>query len=176
MTSNIRPIRIEGNVAFITLTMGYESVIDADDVTMVSDRNWSALVRRKKDGEVRTVYAISNKTVGAGKQKMIFMHRVLLGPPDGMHCDHIDGDGLNNRRANIRAATPSQNHCNQRTAYNSESGTKGVFRHKGRRKWQAAITKNGKRFYLGSFDTKEAAAAAYSSASAKLHGQFGRTA
>lgn len=170
MKYSIRPIRIEGNDAFLTLTRGYTAVIDAVDAPLVSDRNWSALVRKN------TVYAISNETVGAGKQKMIFLHRILLGSPKAMHCDHIDGDGLNNRRCNLRIATPAQNQWNQRILTKTESGLKGVFRHKGRRKWQSAIVKHGKRFYLGSFETKEDAAAAYAKASAELHGEFGRTA
>lgn len=168
-----RPIRIQGDVAYVPLTQGYEAVIDAGEAPMVDGRNWHAMVRTRPDGAFYAVYAVSFDC-SCGKRRKIFMHRVIAGTPDEMDTDHIDGDGLNNRRSNLRHATKSQNRHNQRISVCSTSGVKGVSWHKSKGKWQARIKLNGTRLHLGLFEDIELAAAAYASASAKMHGEFGR--
>ena len=113
MTRTIREIRIEGNIAYVPLTKGYEAVIDAEDVHLVAGRAWHAKVTKTKAGEVRSVYASAMTLRVDGKAKNIWLHRVILGLTDGLlFADHIDGDGLNNRRSNLRVATPSENRKN----------------------------------------------------------------
>jgi hypothetical protein len=90
MPKSIRPIRVEGNVAFVPLTKGRESVIDAADVHLVEGFNWFAHVRGGG------AYACSLRL--SPKRKHIILHRIIMGDPDGLEIDHIDGDGLNNRR------------------------------------------------------------------------------
>lgn len=162
----IRPIRVEGNIAYVPLTQGYEAVIDAADVPLVAKWNWFAA---KKP---RTVYAVRNRP-GRG-EGLIGMHCVLMGEPSAFETDHRDGNGLNNRRFNLRVATVQQNTCNQRTRADNTSGFKGVHWHKQKGKWHAQIAAHGKRRSLGLHDTPEAAHAAYAKASARLHGEFGR--
>jgi HNH endonuclease/AP2 domain len=88
--------------------------------------------------------------------------------------DHRDGDPSNNRWANLRRATISQNNANRRIHRNNKCGFKGVVRnHIGR--WCAAIYKDGRRYHLGSFATPEEAHAAYVAAARKLFGEFART-
>jgi HNH endonuclease/AP2 domain len=87
--------------------------------------------------------------------------------------DHRDGDGTNNRWTNLRRATPSQNTANRRPQNNS-SGYKGVDLHRRLGRWRAVICKKGRRIYLGSFATPEAAHAAYAAAARKLFGEFAR--
>ncbi len=170
MPKPIRPIRIEGNVAYVTLTRGYEAVIDAEDVPLVSGRNWFAKADRN------TVYAASNDYSGL-RCRTIRLHRVLMGDPIGLEVDHIDGDGLNNckrgERCNLRIATHQQNMYNQRISKKNSSGLKGVSRDKG--KWRARIRVGQSVVYLGGFHTPELAHAAYSKASAEMHGAFGKT-
>jgi hypothetical protein len=168
----IRKIRIEGDVAYVPLTQGYEAVIDADDVHLVSGWNWSARVNRNR-GRVRQVYAIRAE-YEAGKQSIVRMHRVVAKTSEGKFADHIDGDGLNNRKANLRDATPSENAFNKKKSSGNASGFKGVHWHKKSGKWQAQIGINYARVSLGLFETAEAAAAAYASASAQIHGRFGK--
>lgn len=163
----IRPIRVEGQLAYVPLTQGYEAVIDAADVHLVEGCSWHVQVRD------HTVYVIRND-YSTGKQRTIRMHRVLMGKPEGFEVDHIDGDGLNNRRSNLRVATKAQNQHNQRLARHNTSGFKGVGWHKRVGKWAARITLQGKMRHLGYFGTPEEASAAYASASKNLHGEFGR--
>lgn len=165
MPNPIRPIRIEGNIAFVPLTRGYEAIIDAADAEFVGQWNWCAHV---KD---RTVYAIR-----AHKGRSLYLHRALTQAEKGLEVDHRDGDGLNNRRENLRVGTTSQNQFNSRRPSNNKSGYKGVFWDKRAKKWRAAIKKDRVCRELGFFETPEQAYWAYCEASAELHGEFGRVA
>lgn len=90
------------------------------------------------------------------------------------HVDHINGDPLDNRFANIREASDTQNKQNSRTRKDNRSGIKGAFFHKQTRKWASAIRLNGKSKYLGLFETAEDAHAAYCKAAKELYGEFAR--
>lgn len=173
MASNARPIRIEGDVAYIPLTKGYEAIIDATDVPLVGGRNWSASVRMRADGTIRTVYAVHN-TVVSRRIKTTLLHRLIVGVDGATKVDHRDCDGLNNRSANLRVASNSENSRNSRVACDSKSGVKGVSWCATRQKWVVQITVHGKNFRLGRFVTLESAAAAYASAAVRLHGEFAR--
>lgn len=168
MPRNIRPIRVEGQLAYVPLTQGYEAVIDAADVPLVDCYNWRADVRSKIIYAVRTSYS-------GQRPNAMLMHRVIMGEPHGMYVDHQDGDGLNNRRNNLREATPMQNMHNRRINANNKSGFKGVSLHRRTGKWVAQIRINGEKTYLGYYQTPEKAHAAYCAASAKHHGEFGCT-
>lgn len=168
----IKPIRIEGPLAFITLTKGCEAVIDVEDLPLVEGKNWCANVHKN------TVYAMRLERIG-GKWKNIKMHRVLMSAPPGLEVDHKDGNGLNNCRrgdnGNLRLATHSQNQCNSRYLTKGKAGLKGVKPDLRRNKFQARITAKGQTQSLGYFATPEAAHAAYCEASAILHGAYGRS-
>ena len=167
MPKRIREIRIEGNIAYVPLTKGHEAIIDAADVHLVKGWNWCALVT------TWTVYA--HRCGGPkGKQKSYYMHRILMGDPKGLEVDHIDGNGINNRRSNLREATKAQNRHNQRVSIANSSGYKGVSWHKSCDKWHARIKRDGKSQHLGLFKTAEAAHAAYCRASAEIDCIFGR--
>jgi hypothetical protein len=174
MKCKIRPIRIEGDCAFVTLSAGYVCVIDAADVDLINVGNWSAHVSRRGDGSVLTVYAFRQICDENGRRGRALMHRLIAGTPAGLQTDHIDGDGLNNRRANLRNATKTQNGRYIRRPLHNTSGVKGVSWHKGSNKWRASIKCDGKSRALGSFKSIAEAAEAYAAASAELHGEFGR--
>lgn len=164
-----RPIRIEGDVAYVPLTKGYEAVIDAADVRLVEGRNWCASVMG------RSIYAHNTLYTRVKPQKFI-MHRVIIGATSSQIVDHIDGNGLNNMRSNLRTATHAENLRNQRTSTRNTSGIKGVIWDKQRGKWKAQITLSGKKHYLGLFENMDDAAQAYARGSASLHQAFGRLA
>ena len=164
---------VDGDVAYVPLTLGYTAVIDAADLPIVDGWNWTAAPNRRKDGTVLTVYASRQQILPNGKRHKLMLHRAILDPGDSLHCDHIDGDGLNNRRSNLRVATRAQNNINRRIRSTNRSGIKGVSLDRRSGKWVAQIGLNGKNFRLGKFDTKEEAADAYAKASAEMHKEFG---
>lgn len=172
----IRPIRIEGNIAYVPLTQGYEAVVDAADVPLVESWVWMSHVRRRPNGTVRAVYAVRNAADQMGKRHLVLMHRVIAETPQGMETDHVNGNGLDNRRRNLRNVTKQQNSFNQRLAVNNTSGAKGVSWEQREGKWRAQINVSGKNRHLGLFNSIEDAAAAYAKASIDQHGEFGRMA
>ena len=165
----IRQIRVDGQVAYVPLTQGLEAVIDLQDISCVSGSNWYAFGRGKHKYAARWSFGDEGK-------KLILMHRHILQPPNEMDVDHADGNGLNNRRSNIRIATRSQNMHNKKMQRNNTSGFKGVHWDRNKKKWQANIKLNDKRHYIGLFNSAEEASEAYRAASEKLHLDFARMA
>ena len=170
MPKKIRPVRVEGQLAYVPLTMGYIATIDVSDVQIVADVNWHVRI----DG-ARFYAACNLPKDGNGRRGSIYMHRLLMGSPTLMEVDHIDRNGLNNTRQNLRVVTRAQNQSNRKTSSLSQSGMKGVSPHGKNGTWKARISVNGKRICLGYYRTPDEAYASYCKASAELHGQHGRT-
>lgn len=167
MIYDCRLIKFYDNAAHIHLTQGFWAVIDADDAYLVCGRDWHA---RKCSGPV---YAVANGYPDQdGKRGQIQMHRLIMAAPRGALVDHRDGNGLNNRRSNLRLATKAENARNKPAHRNNRSGIKGVHWSTQNRCWIALITHDGQKHHLGSFGTKEEAGAAYDAAALRLHGEF----
>ena len=167
--ARLRPIRIKGNVAFITLTQGHVAIVDVSDLGIVEKYHWSARVSRN------TVYG-QRADWSTGKAKLIRLHRDIMKAPVGVQVDHISGDGLDNRRANLRLATNAENTRNMRLGSDNTSGFKGVSFRKDTQRWRAYIVLDGVHHTLGCYDTRGEAHEAYCAASTRLHGRFGRVA
>lgn len=107
------------------------------------------------------------------KPGLILMHREIMDCPTGKVVDHIDGDPSHNYCSNLRVCTQAQNSLNNRRAkHNSKSGHKGVYWHKAAQKWCAEVVFEGKKHYLGVFDSLEKAVEAYNSKAREMHGEF----
>jgi hypothetical protein len=150
----------------IKLRYGKYAIVEEELYEYLRKFKWYA-IQKPKTGKW---YAI-----GVDKGKKVTMHRLILGAPNGMQVDHINGNGLDNRRSNLRLATTAQNARNRDKFKNNTTGYKGVSRQKGRRKFRAQIYVNGKAIYLGWYDTPREAALAYDRAARKYHGPFGCT-
>jgi hypothetical protein len=135
---------------------GLFATVDAADYKKLSKYKWYA----KRHG--RTIYAVCRD-----RGRVVFMHRMILRPRKGYLVDHIDGNGLNNRRCNLRVCTPAQTRANARPRAGS-SRFIGVCR-KGD-KWEASITYRGEYFYLGRFDDEVEAAKARDRKAYELNG------
>ena len=101
------------------------------------------------------------------------MHRLSLDVTPGRFVDHINGDGLDNRRSNLRIATVSQNNSNVGMT-RQRTGLRGVYQRRSGR-WGSQISQNGRLIYLGTFDTAVEAALAYDNAVREMKGPFGVT-
>ena len=133
-------------LSFIELTQGKVAVIDTATYPLIKNFRWHA----RKDK--RTFYAATS--IGS-PSRIKFMHQFLLEYKAPMQPDHRDRNGLNNRMSNLRVVTKFQNAQNRKHPPNSSGRTGVSLRTDG--KWQAEITVENKRIYLGSFVSKQAA-------------------
>lgn len=147
-------------------TYGEKTILfDESDSGVINPHSWYVYKHRN------TFYAATNILLADGRRTKITMHRHLLGFPDNQ-CDHIDHNGLNNQRGNIRDSTHSQNQSNKSSMIGSTSKYVGVCLPTGRKKWVAQIKKHGIKICLGNFDNEIDAALAYNTAAIKIHGEF----
>jgi hypothetical protein len=138
------------------------AVIDIKDWDLVGQYRWRA--------SERSDYAITSQN-----DTSLYMHRLILPVPDGMEVDHIDRTGLNNRRSNLRPATPTQNGQNRRgldmrAGRPTTSRFKGVSWHV--KSWTATITVNSRREYLGLYASEVEAAQVYDRRAREAFGPF----
>ncbi len=147
----------------------YEAIVSDEDSDL-AEFNWSVAI----PNGCTTQYATREFC-----KKNFLLHRVVLERiiyplklQKGDMVDHINGNGLDNRRENLRVATKSQNMANRSKPINSKSGFKGVTWNKQRSKWTAQITYNYKHLHLGLFNTPEEAHAVYCAKANELFGDF----
>ncbi len=150
----------------IPLTRGLEAIVDDADLPLVVGKKWCAF---------KGPYAGRHEG-GRKNRTLVYMHRVILGVASGVHIDHVNGQGLDNRRSNLRIADQRENMRNQRMHADNQSGFKGVCPG-GRlqRPWRAYIVVKGRQLSLGRFSEAREAARAYDEAAVKHFGSFART-
>lgn len=153
----------------IQLTQGKVTLVDDQDFDFLNQWKWFAHRDRNTFYAERAVCPNGRKY-----QKTLLMHRVILGVPANLQTDHVDGNGLNNSRANLRICTNQENQRNRIAQPNTTSRFKGVAFHKSTGKWQSFIVVNKKSHYLGLFDSEVEAAHAYNEAAQQLFGEFAK--
>lgn len=151
----------------IPLTQGKFAIVDAEDYEALSQSKWFY----HGGYASRQIFDATKKS----KKRQLRMHRLINRTRDGFDTDHINGDGLDNRKSNLRTATHAQNGRNQKTNKNNKLGVKGVSRRtkaRGGNAYVAQIVLNYRKIYLGVFATIGEAAQAYIDAAKKYHGEF----
>lgn len=151
----------------IPLSQEQVALIDDDDFDRVSHYNWCAIKR------AHTFYASRKIKNTKGNWSSQMLHIFIMGEP---YIDHIDGNGLNNQKENLRKATPTQNRRNtRRRTIGYTSKYKGVYWNKNENKWRVAIYVNYKSKHLGYFLSELDAAKAYDKAAIELFSDFALT-
>lgn len=140
-------------------------LIDAEDYELVSKHRWHILIAK------HTSYA-NAKTKIDNKWTTVQMHRLIMSAPKDKQVDHRDGNGLNNRKENLRLCTNHQNSMNKKKHRKWSSKYRGVHWHKKSKKWYAGIRVKGNRIHLGVFKDEIDAAEAYNEGAIKHFGEF----
>lgn len=153
----------------IQLTQGKAALVDDEDFEWLNQSKWRAGLTGK------TFYARTHIKKHGGGYRNVLMHRLIMGNPEGKSIDHIDGDGLNNQRHNLRICSVAQNAHNATRMSTNTSGFKGVFWDRRSQTWRAGVMAYGKRKWLGCFNSPVQAALAYDKAAREYHGEFART-
>lgn len=150
----------------IPLSQGYFAIIDIGDYGLISQFKWCVSKRKQ--------YIYASRHVKNPISKTIFMHRIILDAPSGLVVDHINHNGLDNRRSNLRLCTYAQNGQNRLASITNKSGYKGVSWDKDNLIWQVTIKFNGHLYKVGTFPTAESAARAYDSKAVEFFGEFAK--
>jgi hypothetical protein len=163
MTTTIIPTYPTQRMKIIPLTQGKVVIVDDEDFEKVNNYRWRTLNGRSG----YACYAISGQT-----PNHILMHRLIMGATVDQQIDHKNGNGLDNRKANLRPCNHIQNQCNRGIPNNNTSGFKGVSWDRDADKWRAYITVNKKRISLGKFTSVIEASKAYDKSALTHFSQF----
>lgn len=154
-------------VSVIKLTKGKYAIVDKTTHGVLNGKKWYAQLARN------TIYANRRENKQKDpKQSMVSMHRVVAKAKKGEFVDHINGNGIDNRKANLRICTMSENIANSRKFLTGSSKYKGVCLHTYNKNWIALIKINRKSIHIGCFDDEIDAARAYDQKASELYGEF----
>lgn len=145
----------------IQLTRGKVAIVDDEDFESLNKFRWYC--DRK--------YA-AREVTRDGIRERIYMHRLIINAPDHLEVDHINGDGADNRKENLRLCTHSQNVSNRKTPKHNTVGYKGVYKHSQTGKYVAEVRSKGIKYCLGCHSTPEEAYEEYKKKVFELHGEF----
>jgi len=149
----------------ICLTRGISTLVDDQDFDWLNQWKWHTKVGKNSFYATRTI-------ADGGRRITIWMHRLITGVTDkNTFCDHIDGNGLNNQRSNLRICNRQENNRNAKARI-GKSAFKGVDIHNG--KYRVRIKDGCRSIHIGYYSDERLAAIAYNEAATKLHGEFAR--
>lgn len=156
----------DATMAIILLINGGETIVDDADFAWLSQYHWRL-----------NTCGYAERTNNNKKPKYIRMHRDILQPPNGIGCDHIDGNRLNNQRNNLRLCTQQENTFNsgkRQPASSSQLRSQYIGVHWHQNRWQVRMRIEKEQHYIGRFRDELEAARAYDAAAIALRGQFAR--
>jgi len=161
-------------VKLLPLTKGKVALVDDGDFERTSRFKWTAMEVKRALGSLWYVRRCIR--LPDGRQHSVLLHRFILEAPANFEVDHVNGDALDNRRSNLRLATPSQNRVNRRgKARPGTSRYLGVMKPSNRKRWEAFVHgPDGKNHRGGSFDLEEDAARARDELALRLWGDRAR--
>lgn len=147
----------------IELTQGKFALVDDELFEELSRYEWHAA--KAAGGH----WYAGRKIRANGKRVLILMHRQIMAAPDRLVVDHLNRNGLDNQRANLRVCTPWENSGNTKLGRRNKTGEKGVYWNSKKQKYHAQVrAEDGKRYHLGYFDSLDEAAKAYKAAAQRL--------
>ena len=147
---------------------GKYAIVDSQDYYAYGKYKWIL------SGDGNNWYAFGSMKIGSKRTKIVSLHRLIMNAPKGVLIDHQNNDGLDDRRANLRFATYTQNAINKPKKANTSSKYRGVCFEKCCGKWAAYIRIKGRQTRLGRFDNEIEAARARDTAAIKHHKDFAR--
>lgn len=150
----------------ISLTQGKYALVDDEDFERLNQHKWQVC----KKGYC--FYAQRSIQKSNGGWTTSPMHRQVMSAPPDMQVDHHNHNGLDNRKANLRLCTRSQQQHNQLSHKNTSSKYKGVCWYKLYKKWLASIRYMYKSYHLGYFYNEVEAAKAYDAKAKEIFGEF----
>ena len=150
----------------IPLTQGKFAIVDDEDYDWLNQWKWCVQKNHRRYYAMRGLYEDGIKI------KTLRMHRVILKPIKGFETDHINHNGLDNRKSNLRLCSHQQNMQNQRGNQNTSSRFKGVTFEKNISKWRGQLRHNSKTYHLGCFDIEIDAAIAYDKKAQEVFGEY----
>lgn len=152
-----------GIMKTINLNKGFVTLVDDEDYDFLNKFKWRVACYNHTNYARRTLWI-----KGENKSISLHMHRVIINPPKGMQVDHIDHNGLNNQKHNLRICSEQQNHRNKKPL----GKYIGISWVKEYQKWRSYISINGKQIWLGAYSDAETAARVRDNASKKYFGEF----
>jgi hypothetical protein len=162
-------VKGETNEMKIPLSRGLFAIVDFDDFKTISRFKWCVQDTRGN----KKFYAKRSIRFGGGHSRVEMMHRIILGVGPDKIVDHINGNGLDNRRINLRVCSISQNLMNTDKKRGCSSKYKGVYRHSPSA-WTAYIGSKKNTIFLGCFKDEREAATAYDVVAKNKFGEFAR--
>lgn len=156
----------------IFLTRGMVAIVDDEDYERIAAFKWYA--NPNASGTIFYARRVVWFPRDGGKRASINipMHRAIVEAPDDIRVDHFDGNGLNNRRSNLRMAAVNQNAWNSRLSARNKTGFKGVHLSKKSGLYEASLHIAGKGIWCGGYTSPESAARAYDAAAILHFGEF----